>query len=961
MTWQFVGRPRRAPQATSSVLSKKYVASKSTHFFYREAAEQRRLSTQIRVFLSLPIVQTSLAAFSSFPVSPRRRIPYFRTAGMLHAVEPVAPPKWHEELRSALKMPELLEQLTCDKFGITRSASLTQFGYIDLGTATTSAKSIVRGCDVVEYLTLCNTGEFPISLASARVLDHADIFNVALSTPISLSGAPLRLRIGLHHNNERKLPTSAPIETYLVLIFQFPGVGNLVQFTTHSFVLLHPLRLVPARVGDVESSLDAEASAFVPLGWRQAFSSSPAVVASLPETAWPLTSALSKLVKSIELDYAATPSVPAMVLRTVEMMQPAMLQQLDPYVFKQHTCIQLEEMQMHHDATVYDLHDVRLRVPKAHRHHRSDAMVVTLDVPGIREARPLVGLRDVVRLRPHHAGFAHLEIVGVVAELRTSIVTLVVPTISSDGAHLDLVYQLSPFHVRFMYQRLGFQMVYYALGKLSTEAFALLHPSSPQSLDHAANPKLEMHNPTLNEHQTSAVTRIVARASGAAPYIIFGPPGTGKTVTVIETILQLLATSPSARVLAVAPSDAAADVLATRLRLHLGAKALFRLNWHFRSMASVPAELLGVCFTEGGDIFSLPPLTTLAAFRVVVTTTCASGVLSIAGLAPGHFRDIIIDEACQATEAETLVPLLLYAPGVHVTLVGDPRQLGPQPRSPAAISSGFATSWLERLVNDPTNVYNWNAQRGKFITMLQHNYRSHPALLELPSRLFYRGALVASGNIAKTHALTQWDGLGGRGHFPMVWHSVHGTQHKELDAHSYTNLDEAFKIVQLVESLVTSTSVSVTTADIAVVTPFRRQVVKIRHMLRNRDFGGVNVGTVYNLQGQEAKIVLVSLVRTPSRRNATRIPILSDAKLFNVAVTRAKALLLIVGHPGLLSQQPFWGELLDHCVKQGGFRASPVGDEVGHQSDREDDVVEHYDDGKACNAAVDGPDWRVFL
>ncbi|KDO22232.1 hypothetical protein SPRG_12317 [Saprolegnia parasitica CBS 223.65] len=471
-----------------------------------------------------------------------------------------------------------------------------------------------------------------------------------------------------------------------------------------------------------------------------------------------------------------------------------------------------------------------------------------------------------------------------------------------------------------------------------------------------------MYNPTLNHLQTSAVTHIVARSSGAAPYIIFGPPGTGKTVTVIETILQLLATSRDARVLAVAPSDAAADVLATRLRLHLGATDLFRLNWHFRSMASVPAELLGVCCTTGGDIFSLPPLEVLAAFRVVVTTTCASGALSIAGLAPGHFGDIIIDEACQATEAETLVPLLLYTPGVHLTLVGDPRQLGPQPRSPAAISSGFATSWLERLVNDPTNVYNWNAQRGKFITMLQHNYRSHPALLELPSRLFYRGALLASGNIAKTHALTKWEGLDGRGHFPMVWHSVHGTQHKELDAHSYTNLAEAFKIVQLVEALVTSTAVVVTTADIAVVTPFRRQVVKIRHMLRNRGYGSVNVGTVYNLQGQEAKIVLVSLVRTPSRRNATKISILSDAKLFNVAVTRAKALLLVVGHPGLLAKQPFWGELLNHCVKMGGFRASPVGDEVDHREDDDNAAaVEHYDDGKACNAAADGPDWRVFL
>ncbi|KDO22233.1 hypothetical protein SPRG_12318 [Saprolegnia parasitica CBS 223.65] len=350
---------------------------------------------------------------------------------MPHAVAPTVPPQWRDELRSALQTPGLSEQLTCDKFGITRSASLTQFGYIDLGTATTSARSIVRGCDVVEHLTLRNTGRFPIALASAWVLDHANVFNVTHPAPMSLSGAPLRLQIGLHHDSARALPTSAPIETHLVLVFEFPRVGSLVQFTTHSFVVLHPLRLVPARVGDVESSLDAEASAFVPLEWREAFQAPVDVVASLAETAWPFTSALSMLVEPVALKYADSPPVPAMAIQTLETTQPAMLQQLDPYVFKQQTCIRLEEMQMRHDATAYDLHDVQLRVPKSHRNHRSDAMVVTLDVPGVREARPLVGLRDVVRLRPHHARYAHIEIVGVVTELRLSIVTLVVPTTCS--------------------------------------------------------------------------------------------------------------------------------------------------------------------------------------------------------------------------------------------------------------------------------------------------------------------------------------------------------------------------------------------------------------------------------------------------------------------------------------------------------------------------------------------------
>ncbi|KAJ1387987.1 P-loop containing nucleoside triphosphate hydrolase protein, partial [Ochromonadaceae sp. CCMP2298] len=168
------------------------------------------------------------------------------------------------------------------------------------------------------------------------------------------------------------------------------------------------------------------------------------------------------------------------------------------------------------------------------------------------------------------------------------------------------------------------------------------------------------------------------------PFVIFGPPGTGKTSTVIEAILRVCRLHPHKRVLACAPSDAAADVIAERLRHHLSPQQMLRLCWWQRVAASLPLPLRPYTVEVQGA-FELPSHAELASFQVVVCSCTTAGVLRCLDAhtaEPLYFDLVVVDEASQAIEAEVLVPLELCRPGAVMVLAGDTHQLGPSTRCP---------------------------------------------------------------------------------------------------------------------------------------------------------------------------------------------------------------------------------------------------------------------------------------
>ena len=456
-----------------------------------------------------------------------------------------------------------------------------------------------------------------------------------------------------------------------------------------------------------------------------------------------------------------------------------------------------------------------------------------------------------------------------------------------------------------------------------------LFPSASCLRSSQGPPSLSCYNPLVaaNPEQRTAVEVIVAGLSGPAPYIVFGPPGTGKTVTLVEAIKQVWLHHPDSHILAAAPSNTAADLLAERLSEDVPSTEMLRLHASSRSRATVPPSLDQVSnLREEG--FHFPALETIGQYRIIVTTLVTAGRLVSAQFPADHFQHIFIDEAGQATEPETMIAVagLLSAhslgTGGQLVMAGDPLQLGPSVRSPPALEHGLATSLLERLMASPLYSRGPQGYDTRCITKLVNNFRSHPALLQLPSRLFYGGELKPCGERAVVNSCLQFSGLapGARSRTPLIFHGVVGQDMREAGSPSFFNPAEAVTVLDYVSKLVAE---GVQLQHIGVIAPYRRQVQKIRERLGLKGWREeVMVGTVEEFQGQERRVVIVTTVRSSTEYIVTdlqhKLGFLANPKRFNVAITRARALLVVVGNPYILQQvgevvQVSWRSLVVPC------------------------------------------------
>lgn len=216
------------------------------------------------------------------------------------------------------------------------------------------------------------------------------------------------------------------------------------------------------------------------------------------------------------------------------------------------------------------------------------------------------------------------------------------------------------YTVRFKLNRTPLRRQHLAMDTEFTEDRVLfplpLHvPKTPYPTQ--ARAQIRVFNPLIaaNAPQLQAVVSIVKRAPGSTPFVIFGPPGTGKTVTMVEAMRQVLAANPQARILACAPSNSAADLIATRLIGALSTDELFRFYAPSRSKEQVALELRDYTYVKFDGHYSVPPLARMRRFRVVVATCVSASVVSGIGIARGHYTHIFVDEAGQATEPEVMI------------------------------------------------------------------------------------------------------------------------------------------------------------------------------------------------------------------------------------------------------------------------------------------------------------------
>lgn len=600
------------------------------------------------------------------------------------------------------------------------------------------------------------------------------------------------------------------------------------------------------------------------------------------------------------------------------------------YTKKFQMLLHLEEHQMEVDIKRYNMpnNETERAIMKRDTHNRN---LLVLEVPGVSENRPSVLRGDALLVHP--VGENKVKYRGYVHSVQLDSVKL--------GFGQELLCRFVDgmnFNVEFTVSRLTLRIQHRA-AELATrhglkEVLFPAAPAFPTEL-----PKLRLFDSKLekNEEQYQAVQHIVAGSSKPAPYLVFGPPGTGKTVTLVEAIKQVEKTDPDCHILACAPSNSAADLLCAKILEsgHVDKRKLYRMYATSRDPNCVP-ENLKACSNLVGSSYVFPAKEILMEYRILVTTLFTASRLVSGDIPEGHFTHVFVDEAGHAVETECISPLAgLLRPGSgQVVLAGDPMQLGPILRSPFAQKYGMEVSLLERLMKDfPLYQKTEGVFNNRFVTKLLNNYRSHPAILKIPNECFYDGELKVCADEIWRNSYCRWEYLP-KMDFPVIFHGVTGRDEREASSPSFFNVAEVEVLMDYVKKLLQAQGKKgqavIAAKDIGIIAPYRKQVMKIRKALdivgrglKCKDMNDLKVGSVEEFQGQERRVILVSTVRSNGEYlefdQKFNLGFVKNDKRFNVAVTRAKALLIVVGNPVVLSTDSTWHKFIQYVQDKEGY------------------------------------------
>ncbi|RJU86224.1 MAG: hypothetical protein DWC02_05140 [Candidatus Poseidoniales archaeon] len=273
--------------------------------------------------------------------------------------------------------------------------------------------------------------------------------------------------------------------------------------------------------------------------------------------------------------------------------------------------------------------------------------------------------------------------------------------------------------------------------------------------------------------------------------------------------------------------------------------------------------------------------------QVLCTTNIGAGHFTLANR---KFSIVLIDEATQATEPSALVPIVKGAR--QLILVGDHRQLPPTVTSRRAEEDGLDIPLFERLLSNGLPAH-----------MLTTQYRMHPSIREFPSSRFYENKLEDGCSPTERPPVAgflwpDWDK-------PVAFVPVHGAEIEEEAGSSRSNMDEAAIVVKVVNDLLAPGDL--TPEDIGVISPYAGQVRLIRSMVDDV-IEGLEVKSVDGYQGREKEIIVLSTVRS---NDAGKVGFLSNYRRLNVALTRAKRGLIVIGDDRTLRNDSTWASWLD--------------------------------------------------
>lgn len=451
----------------------------------------------------------------------------------------------------------------------------------------------------------------------------------------------------------------------------------------------------------------------------------------------------------------------------------------------------------------------------------------------------------------------------------------------------------------------------------------------------------------LNSSQQAAVDKILSANELA---IVHGPPGTGKTTTLVQAIKALIV-QEGGPILAVAPSNTAVDLLSeklsdeglnvvrignparvseglasltldSRMSEHASMKEIKKLKKQaaaFRDMAHKYKRNFGqaerdqrkALFNEARNImkeverteqFILDDL--LAKAQVITATLVGANHYTVRGLS---YHTVVIDEAGQAAEPACWIPILKAQ---KLVLAGDHCQLPPTIKSEEAARKGLNITLLERSV----------ALHPGAVVLLEEQYRMHEIIMGYSAAVFYGRRLKAHASVAG-HQLFQGDR-------PLLFVDTVGCGFEEkTDGVSTSNPEEAAFLFKHLTQFTRELSARLAPGDlprIAVISPYRQQVELLKEQLLHSPIQKIygdklSVNTIDSFQGQERDVVYISMTRS---NPDNKIGFLSEVRRMNVAMTRARKKLVIIGDSGTLSQSPFYAGLIQYAEEQGSYQSA---------------------------------------
>ncbi|NXP54568.1 SMBP2 protein, partial [Heliornis fulica] len=455
---------------------------------------------------------------------------------------------------------------------------------------------------------------------------------------------------------------------------------------------------------------------------------------------------------------------------------------------------------------------------------------------------------------------------------------------------------------------------------------------------------LKLYNDSLDVSQREAVSFSLAQRELA---IVHGPPGTGKTTTLVEIILQ--AVQQGLKVLCCAPSNVAVDNLVERLA---GSKArVLRLGHPARLLEPIQQHSLDAVLARGDNAQIVADirkdidqafaktkkaqdkgershfLSEIKALRkelkereetamaaalthasvILATNTGASSDGPLKLLPENHFDLVVIDECAQALEASCWIPLL-KAP--KCILAGDHKQLPPTIISHKAAARGLSLSLMERLTEKYSD---------KVVKMLTVQYRMHQAIMQWASSEMYGGRLTAHPSVAQ-HLLKDLPGVTFTEEtaIPLLLIDTSGCGLFELeveDEQSKGNPGEVELAGLHIQALV---GAGVKARDIAVVAPYNLQVDMLREHLCHR-YPELEIKSVDGFQGREKEAVILSFVRSNRRGE---VGFLAEDRRINVAVTRARRHVALICDTRTVSNQAFLKRLVEYFSQHGEVRSA---------------------------------------